>query len=248
MNYKVEGKGPLLFLIPGLGGCSKSFEPLMPFLSRFQVIRFDPVGCGKSESFTKNTENLILEGVVCLIKKITKEKVNILGNSFGGVLARILAVENPEIVNKVILVATEPNPERVVSSKNVKPSVGKGASPKERTQAWLKSFSSKDWETRDPLGFSNAVDYYSENEALAETQRIQRNFVLENSNLGLPEDLKKKTLIIHGDSDFLVPFENAQIMNNLIQDSVLKKISCCGHMVVWEHPEFLGEAIEEFVF
>jgi len=247
MNYKIQGKGKPLLLIPGLGGCLKSFDPLMPFLQGFKVIRFDPRGCGESESFTKETEDSLLSEIVSLIKETTTEKINILGNSFGGVLARILGVQNEEIINKVILVATEPDLARVVYEEKTKPSVGKGASPKERTKAWLKSFSSKSWKERDPHGFLKAVAYYSQNEALAETQKIQREFVLSNGREGLPENLRKKTLIIHGDSDPLVPFENAQIMKNLIERSTLEKVSCCGHMVVWEYPELLGKLIGDFV-
>ncbi|MBT01869.1 hypothetical protein CL643_02005 [bacterium] len=246
MNLKIQGKGQPLLLIPGLGGCSKSFDYLIPHLDKLQVITFDPLGCGSSMPIDKASPNVIFSSIVSLIKDLKFEKINVLGTSFGGVIARMLAVENNDLIDRLILVATEPNPDRSVRPKNQKPRVGKSATARERTKAWLKSFSFKGWESEDNFSFTAAVKYYSNNEPLSETQRLQRDFVLKNRNFGMPENIKQKTLIVHGDHDSLVPFENAEILHNLIFRSELKKIESCGHMIAWEKSRELSILIKEF--
>ena len=80
MNLKIQGKGQPLLLIPGLGGCSKSFDYLVPHLDDFQVITFDPLGCGSNMSIDKNKPNIIFSSVVALIKdlqiEVLGEKLN----------------------------------------------------------------------------------------------------------------------------------------------------------------------------
>ncbi|MBD62245.1 hypothetical protein CL645_05290 [bacterium] len=246
MNLKIQGKGQPLLLIPGLGGCSKSFDYLVPHLDDFQVITFDPLGCGSSMSVDKNKPNIIFSSVVALIKDLQIEKINVLGTSFGGVIARMIAAENSDLIDRVILVATEPDPDRSIRPTHQKPRVGKGASSEERTKAWLQSFSFKGWENEDNVSFTAAVKYYSKNESISETQRLQKNFVLQNRHFGIPENVKNKALIVHGSCDPLVPFRNAEILHDLISKSEIKKIESCGHMVAWEKSKELAILIKEF--
>ena len=97
----------------------------------------------------------------------------------------MITAENSDLIDRVILVATEPDPDRSIRPTHQKPRVGKGASSEERTKAWLQSFSFKGWENEDNVSFTAAVKYYSNNESISETQRLQKNFVLQNRHFGI---------------------------------------------------------------
>ena len=107
--YESEGSGPPLVLIAGGPGFSHSyFHPHFSVLATsFRVIYYDAFGTGKSDrahdrheyAFARDVENL--EG---LRKALGLEKINVLGHSYGGMVAQAYALRYPESVQKVILV------------------------------------------------------------------------------------------------------------------------------------------------
>jgi proline iminopeptidase len=109
--YEIEGKGEPILLIPGGPGNSHTyFHPWFSELARnFQVIYFDAYGRGKSDraelsdqySFKGDVEDI--EG---LRKALGFDKWNILGHSYGGMVAQQYALDYPNSVDKLILMST----------------------------------------------------------------------------------------------------------------------------------------------
>jgi hypothetical protein len=95
--YESEGYGPALVLIAGGPGLSHSyFHPCFSVLATsFRIIYFDAFGTGKSDrahdlheySFSRDVENL--EG---LRKALGLGKINVLGHSYGGMVAQAYAL------------------------------------------------------------------------------------------------------------------------------------------------------------
>jgi proline iminopeptidase len=109
MCVESEGQGESLILIPGGPGDPHSVFHLFfsRLADRYRVIYFDPFGVGKSDrakskteyTFSRDVENL--EG---LRKALGLARMNVLGQSYGGMVAQAYALKYPASVARLILV------------------------------------------------------------------------------------------------------------------------------------------------
>jgi proline iminopeptidase len=109
--YESEGSGPPLLLIAGGPGLPHGY--LHPHFSQlaksYRVIYFDAYGTGKSDqasdphdyTFARDVENI--EG---LRLALGLGKINVLGHSYGGMVAQAYALQFPDSVQKLVLVDT----------------------------------------------------------------------------------------------------------------------------------------------
>ena len=106
-RYFLAGEGPPLTVIHGLGGAAVNFTKLAPILARKRrVLIPDLPGHGRSEPFDH------VEGVATYSRHVHKVAElegmlpgGVLGYSMGGVIALRLAVDEPEDVTALALVA-----------------------------------------------------------------------------------------------------------------------------------------------
>jgi len=109
MYYEVYGAGEPLILIHGGGSTIQtSFEKIIPRLARHhEVIAMELQAHGRTAdrkadlSFKQDAED-----VVALMKKLNIKKADILGFSNGGQTAIEIAINYPQVVNKLVLACT----------------------------------------------------------------------------------------------------------------------------------------------
>jgi proline iminopeptidase len=107
--YKTFGKGePLLIINGGPGMNSNGFEGMAKILAETQeTIIYDQRGTGKSKLTELNTKTISMkimaEDIESLRKHLKIKKWNILGHSFGGMLASYYATVYPNSINKLVL-------------------------------------------------------------------------------------------------------------------------------------------------
>ncbi len=107
--YEISGSGPRLLFINGTGGDLRKKPNIfdLPFAKHFTVLAFDQRGLGQT---SKPNEQYSMQGyandAVALMKKLGWEKAHVMGVSFGGMVAQELAINYPEIVDKLILACT----------------------------------------------------------------------------------------------------------------------------------------------
>src|SRR3989337_1972015 len=103
IEYDVHGDGPPLILIGGLGFGRWSWFKQVPTLSNhFCTIAFDVRG---EQSLSPGFADLSAE-VVALLDHLGIEKTHVLGTSLGGFVAQELALERPDLVDKLVLGCT----------------------------------------------------------------------------------------------------------------------------------------------
>lgn len=107
--YESEGSGEVLVLIAGGPGISHDyFHPYFSVLrDSFRVIYFDAFGRGKSDRAKNLSEYTLardVEDVEGLRKALNLGKINLLGHSYGGIVAQSYALRFPDSVRRVILV------------------------------------------------------------------------------------------------------------------------------------------------
>lgn len=104
--YQEIGKGYPLVMLHGNTASSAMFSGIaQKYAEDYKVILIDFVGYGKSERARKLPEDLWYDQamqVICFLEKQGYGKVNLIGTSGGALAAINVALERPDLVNKVI--------------------------------------------------------------------------------------------------------------------------------------------------
>jgi proline iminopeptidase len=109
--YKAFGRGePLVILHGGPGASHDYFLPyLLPLAQKNRLIFIDERGSGRSQKIEK-TSDYTLENMVEDVEAVRQElelgKINLLGHSYGGVLAQAYALKYQENLSHLILCST----------------------------------------------------------------------------------------------------------------------------------------------
>ena len=250
MEYYVEGSGPPLLMIMGLGGQSSSWgEPLLEGLQkRFTTVRFSNRGTGATDKPTTGFTIPQMAGDAAgLMRGIGIEKAHVFGISMGGMIAQELVLNHPEQVQGLVLGCTNCGPAHSVSvAAQTIARFGQimQLPVEERIQRY--------WETCVTPEFMEArADFLQRILELGmatptpmETFGMQFGAVQSFDTYDRLPQVKSPTLILQGDRDMLVPVENAEILHGRIPGSQVRIIEGTGHCFFWERSD---EVIEEVV-
>jgi pimeloyl-ACP methyl ester carboxylesterase len=109
--YWVQGKGPLIVMLPSLGRDVEDFEHISTLLvdAGYRVACPSPRGIGASTGrMDKLTLHDFGRDVVSVIDAEGGEPAFVAGHAFGNWTARIVAVDRPDLVRAVIILAAGP--------------------------------------------------------------------------------------------------------------------------------------------
>ncbi|WP_460135741.1 alpha/beta fold hydrolase [Pseudomonas sp. S1_E04] len=115
-HYVEEGKGPPLVMIHGLMGSSRNLTYALSGQLRehFRVITLDRPGSGYSTRHKGTAADLPAQArqIAAFINTLGLERPLVLGHSLGGAIALALALDHPDAVSGLVLVAplTHPQP------------------------------------------------------------------------------------------------------------------------------------------
>ncbi|EXJ76084.1 uncharacterized protein A1O5_00592 [Cladophialophora psammophila CBS 110553] len=103
--YETEGNadGPAILFIHGLGGTTNAFQPLIPELQGYNIVRFDWSGHGRSSTPATTSIDSYVGDCLAVMEELKLKKVNVVGHSLGGLIALHLAAEAPDQVKSLVL-------------------------------------------------------------------------------------------------------------------------------------------------
>lgn len=104
--YEIQGEGPPLVLIPGLGECHKLWQPQIGEFSRhFKVVVYDIRGHGESgNSKGEYSIKLFTSDLKALLDGLKIKEAHVCGFSLGGQIAQQFTIDYPTMVDKLVLV------------------------------------------------------------------------------------------------------------------------------------------------
>jgi pimeloyl-ACP methyl ester carboxylesterase len=109
IHYTDDGSGPAIVMIHGLAGQLRNFaRPMVDDLARdYRVIRVDRPGSGYSPRSPSTSARLRVqaETIAELIRILKLDRPLVVGHSLGGALALSLALNHPDVVGGLALIA-----------------------------------------------------------------------------------------------------------------------------------------------
>lgn len=249
---------PTLLLIHGYTASTYVWHTVAPKLARegFHVVSVDLLGFGFSDKPAWFDYSIASQSRIILrfINRLGIGKATFVGSSYGGAVASWFTLDNPERVDKLVLVGAVFNNElkfnsifRVVSI----PGIGETVSPflidsktflKHRMKGTLDK-TNHHLITKDriesilrPLKAADA--HYS---LLMTARNWDADRIEEDAHF-----INQPTLLIWGENDNVVPLKNGEKLYNEILNSRLIILKNCGHVPPEEKPEIFTNLVAEF--
>lgn len=253
IEYYLEGEGPPLLMIMGLGGQASAWgEPILGALRpHFQTIRLSNHGTGASDKPDADYAiRMMADDAAGLLRELKVARAHVFGVSMGGMIAQELVLNYPELARGLVLGCTTPGwRSGVTASPEVWALLAPlpGLSREEQVR--------KSWPVIVGPGFLERRGDFLEEMLRVGLIHATPMFVLARQTAAVSQfdtydrlpQIRAPTLIIHGDSDQLVPPENARILQQRIAGARVRVLPGAGHTFFWEQPEEAAAAIVEFL-
>jgi poly(3-hydroxyoctanoate) depolymerase len=251
LRVAVRGTGRPLLLLMGIGGNIEMWAPFEDALdSRLhRTITVDAPGTGGSTGYRfPHRMSGLARTMERMLDALGFEHVDVLGVSFGGVLAQQLAHQAPHRVRRLVLAATGPGLGGVPASPRVLLAL---ATPRRYHQPdYFRRIAGRVYggaARRDPdamlhgslARFTHAPPiggYLSQLYAIAGW-----------TSLPWLHRLTQPTLVIAGDDDPIVPLTNGHLLSRLIPDSRLHLVPGGGHLFLLEQPTEIAALVTDFL-
>ena len=265
--YKIVGKGYPTFILHGGPGFGHDHMLQLTNLSdRYKLIFYDQRGAGRSGGYADTASHTIgnfVDDLEQLRLKLAPGKVNIIGSSWGAMLAMQYAMEYTDNINAMVLLGSM------------------GASSSE----WMEEFGANIQENRTRADSLTMVEIKNSDEYKNKVPEVRARYsrlyfrsyfynqdLADSIKIWIPDSAQKKvegrysriyryfddydiydglkrikcpTLIVHGDAD-VIPVYVAEQLNESIDKSNLIILPNVGHYLWIEAPDEIYRVIDEF--
>ena len=261
----VKGKGDYLLLLHGGPGLNHSyFIPHLTELEKsFKVIYYDQRACGKSATPSADSISIkfLVDDIEAIRQKFKIQKLNILGHSWGALLAIHYALQHPTEVNKMIM--SNPSMLSREYDEEVAQLLKKNFTKEDSTaQAQIMSGGTLDrrkYEELFLLSFKPSA--YDKGNITKLNLNLPDNFGAANNTLfaALMKDpalgqnlydslsaLKFPVLIVHGSSD-IIPFRSIERLNQQLPKSEVTIFKQSGHFPFVEETALYNSTVLKFL-
>ncbi|HVE61592.1 MAG TPA: alpha/beta hydrolase [Chitinophagaceae bacterium] len=266
MAYVEKGQCDAIIFIHGLGGNLSHWQKNISDLSaNFHCIAVDLPGYGHSDkSFSTEKDQLqfYADALQTFIRKKNFKKVVLAGHSMGGQIATILALQHPQLISRVILLApagletfTEAEAKMMMAA--TPPTIFEKQEEAVMRYNYKQNFYQQPTDAevliQDRLRLKNCGDFKQYTEAVS-------NSIKGMLDHPIRKDLSKliqPVLILFGENDALIP--NKLLHANLKREVLLSEISQeikknkiviipgVGHLLQFEKPGEINKEIKTFL-
>jgi pimeloyl-ACP methyl ester carboxylesterase len=259
IHYQEAGdeKAPPMILIHGFISSNLVWnEVFLPLAQAgFRVIAPDLPGYGYSDKPRDGEYTIASQAraVLGLMDRLGIEKATIVGASYGGAVAAMLALDCPERVARLVLVGAVSNDEvkkKLLLRLASLPIIGDIATPLFLGSRWI--LRKRTEEVYRRLGFPVDERKLAARHHLLETSNTHHamirtvrhwsaNRISRDAHL-----IRQPTMLVWGDEDNHIPISNAYKLRDAIPNSRLVVFRRCGHLPPTEYPEKFVEVVAEF--
>jgi 3-oxoadipate enol-lactonase len=249
-HYRLDGPAdaPVVTLSHSLAASLEMWEPQLPALTRrFRVLRYDTRGHGGSEVPPgAYTLSMLADDVRGLLDALGIARTHFVGISMGGMIGQTIALEHPEILDRLVLADTAShmppetgplweeriaNVERHGMAPRVEETIGRWFTPPfiasspdvvDRIRTLIRTTAPQGF-----IGCSRAI------QGLHHTDRLG--------------EIETPTLIIVGANDLGTPVALSEVMRERIPGSKLVVLESAAHLSNIEQAERFNQALTRFL-
>jgi poly(3-hydroxyoctanoate) depolymerase len=243
-----RGQGRPVLLLNGLGAHHMMWAPLLRELEGATIV-FDWPGLGKSPAppLRSHTIDAFVRIVETLLEELQHAEVDVVGYSFGGIVAQHLAAARPDLVRRLVLVATSTGggaafgrplamaalstPLRYYSKSYLALTSRFTSGPTEREPKFLRH-SAQLRQAHRP----DVLAYYGQLIAANTSSSLRR----------LPA-ITQPTLVVHGSDDPIIPAANSYLLASRIPEARLLITEREGHLLLHREAGRAVVAINDFL-
>jgi pimeloyl-ACP methyl ester carboxylesterase len=218
--------------------------------ARHHVIAFDNRGVGASTGKTPDTIEAMASDAVMFIRALGLEQVDLLGFSMGGMIAQVIAHDQPQLVRKLILAGTGPAGGEGITNvtKIAHLDFVRGAFTLQDPKQFL-FFTRTANGRRAGKQFLSRLKERTENrdKAISIRAYLTQLKAIHRWGLDAPADLSvigQPVLVANGESDRMVPSNNSADLARRLPNSDLVIYPDAGHGGIFQFNEqFVGQAL-----
>ena len=241
LGYEIQGTGPTVIMVHGLGGSSNTFQPQASVLSsKYRVIRPDLPGAGRSASRPSKSLVSIADSLVELDGGVPAHWV---GHSLGAVICQVLASRHPEAVKSLSLLGpfTEAAP----------PARAALADRAGKVRAdgldWFVDTYILNSLAKEITNNNPAVAAFLRESLLRQSPAHYADFCMElAAHKAVPlASIAVSTLLVTGDEDKVGTVASVTAMSQEFPNASLLVLKHCGHWLTVERPGEVTAALEK---
>jgi pimeloyl-ACP methyl ester carboxylesterase len=262
-SYRDDGKGDVVVLLHGLASDGRTWDRLAPALAaRYRTISVELPGYSVLTSGTKAEEpQRLARGVAAFLDRLGVASYSLVGHSFGGTLAMLLARDQPTRCSSLILIApggfgTELNPLVALlgtraGSALLRAAYGRATS---RAVRGIASRYTTSGRRGSEVRVSEAMETYERlasqaarsqlRDGVRHARRSKRADGIDGA-LSLSSDIP--ILVLWGSEDLVLPPWQANQAQASLPGSQLEFVAGAGHTPHRSHPEQTTSLVTDFL-
>jgi pimeloyl-ACP methyl ester carboxylesterase len=252
VHYDEEGSGPPIVWIPGTGLCGSSWQPQIEhFAGRYRCLTLDLRGSGETggEDETSTVAGLAAD-VAAWMDALEVGPARVVGLSLGSAIAQELALARPDLVERLVLVATWSS---TAQEHHIRRHF--------ESRLYALEHGPLDVYAQFAFWMSSPTLYDTERERQASVERLlaahmSRNVAgtaghfradLTHETRDRLARITCRTLVVHGDEDLITLPRYNRTVADLIPGARLATIANAGHLSWLERPEELNALLDDFL-
>ena len=243
---EIDGDGPPVVFLHGLGATSSSFQPLLGALDGFRCIRPDLPGTGRSAApHAALSMEALVQSALEVARMVAGGPVHIVAHSMGTLVAQHAAAAAPETVLSLTLFGPIGEPadsgrERLRERARLVRHDGMLAVADAIAEAGLSSAT----KVANPVAFAYVRESHLRQDAEGFAQSCEALAAAKGADL---RSLRCPTLLITGEDDPVAPPTAAQALADRIKGAKLRVLARCGHWTPLEQPKECARLASEHI-
>ena len=236
IQLEIDGEGPPIVFLHGLGATSSSFQPLLDSLLGFRCIRPDLPGAGRSPlPYAQITIDSLVEAVRDIVRTVAGAPTHLVGHSMGTLIAQHVAATAPELVLSLTLFGPIGEPaeaarERLSDRARIVRRDGMIAVADAIAAAGLSSST----KAANPVAVAYVRESHLRQDPEGFAQSCEALAAAKGADLRL---VRCPTLLAIGEDDPIAPLGTAQGLADKIRGAKVKILARCGHWTPIEQPK-----------